>query len=74
MQHRNVLRVLGNGLGELSAVWGDHDAQKTAPIVRTNGNFLCSGPGNKEPLCANAALGFFSVPSDFHIRVTAKQL
>ena len=32
------------------------EAQKTAPVVRTNGNSLRFGLGNKEPLCANASL------------------
>lgn len=50
------------------------EAQKTAPIVRTNGNFLRFGLGNKEPLCANAAPGFLSIPGDFHIRGAGKQL
>lgn len=32
------------------------EAQKTVLIVRTNGNSLHFGLGNKEPVCANAAL------------------
>lgn len=31
-------------------------APKTAPVMQTNGNSLRFGLGNKEPLCANAAL------------------
>lgn len=59
------------------------EAQKTAPIMRTNGNSLPFGLGNKEPVCANAAPlcrddvllplpGILSTPRDFHIRGAGK--